>query len=161
MYRPSIDPLRRDKEVIDILQEVVTKHSRWGFWKCYHWMRFKGHKFNHKKVWRVYKSLGLNLPRRKKKRIAKRIKQPLAVLQVPDKLWSMDFMSDPLSDGRLLRTFNVIDDYNREGLTIDVDLSLPSERVIRSLEQVIEWRIKPSVVRADNGPENIAQAMID
>ena len=70
-------------------------------------------------------------------------------------------MSDSLSDGRLLRTFNVIDDYNREGLTIDVDLSLPSERIIRSLEQVIEWRSKPSVIRADNGPENIVQAMVD
>jgi len=73
----------------------------------------------------------------------------------------MDFMSDSLSDGRLLRTFNVIDDYNREGLTIDVDLSLPSERIIRSLEQIIQWRGKPSAIRCDNGPENIAQAMVD
>jgi len=70
-------------------------------------------------------------------------------------------MSDSLSDGRLLRTFNVIDDYNREGLTIDVDLSLPSERIIRSLEQIIQWRGKPSAIRCDNGPENIAQAMLD
>ena len=121
MYRPSIDPLRRDKEVINILQEVVTKHSRWGFWKCYHWIRFKGHKFNHKKVWRVYKSLGLNLPRRKKKRIAKRIKQPLAVLQVPDKLWSMDFMSDSLYHGKRFRTLNIIDEGVREALAIEMD----------------------------------------
>jgi len=62
----------------------------------------------------------------------------------------MDFMSDALADGRLLRTFNVIDDYNREGLTIDVDLSLPSERIIRSLEQVIDWRGKPAAIRCDN-----------
>lgn len=70
-------------------------------------------------------------------------------------------MSDSLSDGRLLRTFNVLDDYNREGLAIDVDLSLPSARVIRSLEQIIEWRGKPSAIRLDNGPEYIAQALID
>ena len=56
----------------------------------------------------------------------------------------MDFMSDSLADGRSLRTFNVIDDYNREGLTIEADLSLPSARVIRALEQVIEWRGKPA-----------------
>lgn len=65
-------------------------------------------------------------------------------------------MSDNLIDGRQFRTFNVIDDYNREALTIDVDLSLPSERVIRSLEQVIEWRGKPSCIRCDNGPEYIS-----
>ena len=68
----------------------------------------------------------------------------------------MDFMSDSLADGRSLRTFNVIDDYNREGLTIEADLSLPSARVIRALEQVIEWRGKPAAVRCDNGPEYIS-----
>ena len=86
---------------------------------------------------------------------------PLGDATAINQVWSMDFMSDSLADGRLLRTFNVIDDYNREGLTIDVDLSLPSERIIRSLEQVINWRGKPSAIRCDNGPENIAQAMID
>lgn len=65
-------------------------------------------------------------------------------------------MGDNLSDGRKLRTFNVLDDYNREGLVIDVDLSLPSARVIRSLEQVIEWRGKPAAIRCDNGPEFIS-----
>ena len=78
-----------------------------------------------------------------------------------NQVWSVDFMSDSLIDGRLLRTFNVLDDYNREGLGIEVDLSLPSLRVIRSLEQIIEWRGKPNAIRLDNGPENIAQALID
>jgi putative transposase len=73
----------------------------------------------------------------------------------------MDFMSDSLADGRSLRTFNVIDDYNREGLGIEVDLSLPSERVIRSLEQIIEWRGKPAAIRCDNGPEYVSQKLID
>src|SRR5690606_30640368 len=66
---------------------------------------------------------------------------------------SSDFMHDQLTDGRSIRLFNVIDDYNREGLCIDVDFSLPALRVIRSLEQVIEWRGKPKVIRCDNGPE--------
>ena len=78
-----------------------------------------------------------------------------------NQVWSIDFMSDSLSDGRTLRTFNVLDDYNREGLGIDVDLSLPSSRVIRALEQIIEWRGKPSAIRCDNGPEYIAQLLID
>jgi len=65
----------------------------------------------------------------------------------------MGFMSDTLNDGRAIRIFNVIDDFNREGLGVDVDFSLPSARVIRSLEQIIEWRGKPLAIRCDNGPE--------
>ena len=78
-----------------------------------------------------------------------------------NQVWSMDFMSDSLVDGRALRTFNVLDDYNREGLGIDVDFSLPSLRVIRSLEQIIEWRGKPHAIRCDNGPEYISQKLVD
>jgi putative transposase len=69
----------------------------------------------------------------------------------------MDFMSDNLQDGRSIRTFNVFDGFNREGLGIKVDLSLPSARVIRSLEQIIEWRAKPLATRCNNNPEYISQ----
>lgn len=72
----------------------------------------------------------------------------------------MDFMHDQLSDGRSFRLFNVLDDFNREGLGIEVDLSLPSSRVIRSLEQIIEWRGKPRVIRCDNGPEYISGSLL-
>ena len=67
-------------------------------------------------------------------------------------MWSMDFMTDTLPDGRRLRTFNVMDEYNCEGLAIDADLSLFSARLVRSLEQIIEWRGKPAAIRCDNGP---------
>ncbi len=68
-------------------------------------------------------------------------------------------MHDQLTDGRTFRLFNVIDDFNREGLTIDVDFSLPAMRVIRSLNQIIEWRGKPKAIRSDNGPEFISHQM--
>jgi putative transposase len=71
----------------------------------------------------------------------------------------MDFMHDQLSDGRSIRLFNVIDDFNREGLEIDVDFSLPSERVIRTLDRIIEWRGKPGKIRCDNGPEYVSAAL--
>lgn len=73
--------------------------------------------------------------------------------------WSMDFMHDRLEDGRPIRLFNVIDDFNREGLGIEVDFSLPAERVIRSLDRIIEWRGKPALLRCDNGPEYISTAL--
>ncbi|MBN0727277.1 transposase family protein, partial [Pseudomonas aeruginosa] len=74
--------------------------------------------------------------------------------------WSMDFMHDQLSDGRSFRIFNLIDDFNREALAMDIDLSLPAERVIRALDQVIEWRGKPKAIRSDNGPEYISSKLV-
>ncbi len=73
----------------------------------------------------------------------------------------MDFMSDALANGRAFRTFNVIDDFNREGLAADVDFSLPSLRVIRSLENIIEWKGKPKMIRCDNGPEYISAEILN
>jgi putative transposase len=77
-----------------------------------------------------------------------------------NQVWSMDFMSNSLKDGRAIRNFNVIDDFNRECLTIDVALSLPTQRVIRSLNQTIEWRGKSLALRRDNGPEYISQELV-
>jgi putative transposase len=68
----------------------------------------------------------------------------------------MDFMADQLSDGRSIRTLNFLDDFNREGLCIEVDFSLPAERVVRCLNQIIEWRGKPKAIRIDNGPEYVS-----
>jgi len=65
-------------------------------------------------------------------------------------------MADQLADGRSIRTLNVLDDFNREGLGIEVDFSLPAERVVRSLNRIIEWRGKPQIIRVDNGPEYIS-----
>ena len=159
-YRGVTDRLRRDKPVIDRLNSVVSKHSRWGFWKCYHWMRQHGDSYNHKKVWRVYKDLGLNLPRRKKKRLPQRVQQPLNVSPEPHVMWSMDFMSDSLYHGRRFRTLNVIDEGVREALAIEVDTSLPTDRVIRVLEQIAESRPLPQQIRVDNGPEFISSKLL-
>ena len=68
----------------------------------------------------------------------------------------MDFMADQLADGRSFRTLNLLDDFNREGLAIEVDFSLPAERVVRTLKQIISWRGKPLAIRVDNGPEYIS-----
>lgn len=72
----------------------------------------------------------------------------------------MDFMHDQLADSRSIRVLNVIDDFNRESLGIEVDFSLPAERVIRTLGQIIGWRGKPSAIRCDNGPEYLSAAIV-
>ncbi len=101
----------------------------------------------------------LNLRIKPKKRIVREKPEPLSVPQAINETGSMDFMHDSLRDGRPYRLFNVIDDFNREGLGIEVDFSLPAERVIRSLEHIIEWREKPRMIRCNNGPENISHLL--
>ena len=112
-------------------------------------------------MYRIYRELELTLRIKPKKRLVREKPEPLAQPAAINQSWSMDFMHDQLSDGRSFRTFNVIDDFNREGPCIEVDFSLPSERVIRALNQVIEWRGKPKAIRCDNGPEYISAKIIN
>lgn len=112
-----------------------------------------GYRWNHKRVYRIYRELELNLRIKPKKRVVRAKPEPLSVPTTANECWSMDFMHDQLSDRRSYRLFNVIDDFNCEALAMDVDLSLPAERVARSLDQVIEWRGKPKMIRSDNDPE--------
>lgn len=161
-YRYQARLSSENEQIADWLLRLTTTNKRWGFGLCYLYLRnIKGYGWNHKRVYRIYRELELNLRIKPKRRIKRDKPDALAVPQQINQVWSMDFMSDSLADGRTLRTFNVIDDYNRECLTIDVDLSLPSARVIRGLEQVIEWRGKPDAIRCDNGPEYISQQLID
>lgn len=138
---------------------MTDKHAAIGFWQCYYRLRSKGHQYNHKRVYRVYTAMKLNIRRRAKRRLPERVKQPLGVPTAVGQMWSLDFMSDSLVDGRKFRLFNVIDDYNRESLAIEVDTSLPSLRVIRVLQRLIEQRGKPANIRSDNGPEFISHQL--
>jgi putative transposase len=94
--------------------------------------------------------LELNLRIKPEKRLRRDKPEPLAVPDWPNERWSMDFLADQLADGRSIRTLNVLDDYNREGLCIEVDFSLPAERIVRSLNQIIEWRGPPQTIHVDN-----------
>ena len=149
-YRQGSGRTKQDTEVITALNAVVTRHGRWGFWKCFDRLRIQGHSFNHK---RVHCAMKLNLPRRTKRRIPTRIKQPLQAPLAHNRIWAADFMHDALMSGRALRTFNVIDESNREGLGIEVGTSIPSARIIRVLERLIDLYGKPGALRTDNGPE--------
>jgi putative transposase len=129
-YRPLVDWARRDMPVIAALTTLVAAKNRWGFWKCCVRLRLDGQWWNHKRVWQVYCQLRLNLLRRTKKRLPLRLRQPLMVVPQPNAVWAVDFMSDTLYGGRRFRTVNVLDEGVREGLAIEIDTSLPAERVI-------------------------------
>ncbi len=150
---------KQDDAVIDELNGLVTKHPAIGFWQSYYRIRNKGFIWNHKRVYRVYTLLQLNIRRRSKKRLPARVKQALYQPEVKNEVWSIDFMSDALWDGRKYRLLNIVDDYNRELLHIEADLSLPTLRVIRVLEYLKEFRGLPQIIRVDNGPEFISHKL--
>lgn len=155
-YRPLVDWARRDAPVIAALTTLVAAKSRWGCWTCDDRLRLDGQPWNHTRLWRVYCVLRLNLPRRTKKQFPVRFHHPLTVVPQPHVVWAMDFVSDTLSGGRRFRTLNILDEGVREGLAIEVDTSLPAERVVRVLEQVVASRGHPQAIRLGNGPEFVA-----
>lgn len=155
-YQPK---LVDDSDIINELVPLAERHPNYGFRKMFKRIRNQGFGWNHKRVYRVYCGLKLNLKRKGKKRLPNRNPEPLAVPTSANDCWSMDFMHDSLYQGRPFRTFNVIDDFQREVLAIEIDHSLPSERIIRVLDRVAAYRGYPKAIRQDNGPEFISQAL--
>ncbi|KYP13812.1 MAG: hypothetical protein A1D16_11375 [Flavihumibacter sp. CACIAM 22H1] len=118
-------------------------------------MRKEGYSWNQKRVERIYRKMGLCKRRRKKRRIPNPPKR-LMVPNTRNETWSMDFVEDRLENGRKIRTLNILDDFNREALAMEVSYSFPAERVIEILTQCFEWHGKPRKIRTDNGTEFIA-----
>ena len=154
--KPNEDHLVREQ-----LSELASVHSQWGFWMMHSYLRNLHLLWNHKRVYRIYTEMRLNMRRKYKKRLPVREKEPLKAPDAPNKGWAMDFMHDSLMNGVKFRTFNIIDEYNREALNITMDTSLTSKRVIKELDKLIAWRGAPAAIRVDNGPEFIAYAIQD
>lgn len=159
-YEPPLDWTVRDAEIIAALSELVQERPSRGFWKCRKLLRRRRAGWNHKRIYRVYKAMKLNLRRAAKRRLPKRERVPLYVPRLPDTVWSADFMADALVCGRRFRTFNVVDDFNREALHIEVDTSISSLRLVRIFEYLKEHHGLPQVLRTDNGPEFLGDAFV-
>lgn len=147
--------------MVDALGALAESKPGLGFWKLFSRLRRQGHTWNHKRVYRVYRKLGLNRRRKVKARLPQRDPIPLFTPARPNHVWSADFMSDCLYDGTRFRTFNVLDDFSREALIIEIDTSLPSARLVRVFEQLKDERGLPDVLRTDNGPEFLGAVFVD
>jgi putative transposase len=159
-YRYQAKCAAENIDIADWLVRLTHNQRNWGFGLCFLYLRnVKGFRWNHKRVYRIYRELELNLRIKPRKRLVREKPEALLVPAGINVTWSIDFMHDRLADGRSIRLFNVIDDFNREGLAIEVDFSLPAERVVRTLNQIIEWRGRPRTIRCDNGPEYISATL--
>lgn len=160
LYRYKPNP-ERDNEVIAGIQKAVKQYPAYGFSKLFKILRRWDHPWNHKRVHRLYCMLNLNKRRRGKKRLPSRTAVQFAVPDRINDCWSIDFMSDSLFCGRRFRTFNVVDDFNREALAIEVDVGLPSERVVGVMERIVAWRGYPCKLRMDKGPELVSSTLAE
>lgn len=154
-------PRKDDSPVIEKLREYADRMPNRGQDEYCKLIRKEGLIWNHKRVKRVYKLMKLNIKRKGKRRLPNRLKVALEVPSQMNYTWSMDFMHDALQGGRKIKVLNMIDDFNREALAIEVDTSICGSRVKRVLDQVIEWRGKPKSIRMDNGPEFVSHELAD
>jgi putative transposase len=144
---------KKDATVEQRLKALAAEHGQWGCPQLHEQLRREGFLINHKRTERMYGELGLGLRRRRRKRLPMGVRQVLLQPIRPAQCWSIDFMSDTLSWAKPYRLLNVIDDYARDALAIEIDFSLGAERVRRVLEQLCDLHGIPQFIRSDNGPE--------
>lgn len=155
-YRPRP---REDGPVILRLRELAQRWKRYGYRRLSVLLRREGMRINAKRVYRLYRQEGLAVRRRRRKVVSRPRGEGLEAPTRRNERWSMDFISDTLASGRTIRALNVVDDYTRECLAIEVDTSLSGSRVTRVLERLIQRRGKPGLIVTDNGPEFAGRAV--
>ena len=151
--RPAAEELRQR------LRELARERPRYGYQRLWVLLRREGWAVNHKRIYRLYCEEGLKLRKRRRRACAQIERVPLTLPTKADERYSMDFMRDTLVDGRVFRILNIVDDYTRECLAIEVDTSLPGERVVRVLERLATLGRQPLHIVVDNGPEFASRAV--
>lgn len=149
-----------NERIIEFLKEKAQEKHRYGYKRLVVFAREKFGQINHKRIHRLYVLAKLQLPKYRRKRRKYRT-QPSIIPGGPNQLWSMDFVSDRIENGRRLRIFNLIDIYTKECVGNIIDTSIGGYRVARELDRIVEYRGKPQAIICDNGPEFTSGKMFD
>ncbi|OIQ92293.1 IS2 transposase TnpB [mine drainage metagenome] len=143
------------------IKEISATRVHYRYRRVHVMLRREGWKDNHTRVYRLYRAEGLSLRHKRPKRNkSARLRQPKRLVSAMNEIWSMDFVSDALFDGRRLRALTLIDNYTRECLAIEVGQSLKGEDVVQVLQRITSDRGYPATIKADNGSEFISKAML-
>lgn len=145
------EAIRQDDSVLrERLKELARVRRRFGYRRLHVFLRREGHEVNHKRLFRIYREERLHVRRRGGRKRAIGTRAPMALPLMPNQRWSLDFVSDQLTDGRRFRIMTVVDDCTRECLALIADTSLSGARVARELATLFEARGKPATVVSDN-----------
>lgn len=148
-----------DSELRSKIIDLAALRRRFGYRRITWMLQQDGNAINHKRVYRIYTEEGLQVRKRRRKKV-RLFRKPLEPATRPNERWSMDFVSDSLANGRRYRTLNVVDECTRECLAIEVDFGLTGHRVARVLDQLIWCHGKPERIVIDNGPEFTSRALL-
>jgi len=153
-------PKAHDTVLIERTKQLAQERQRFGWRRLIIMVRRDLVGVGESRFRRIYRDLGLQVHPRKKRKVRYVRGNAIAAVARPDERWSIDFMHDRLATGRTIRTMNVVDDYTRECLAIDVAFSFGSHDVIRCFEAIADERHLPQAIRFDNGPEFTSRAML-
>ena len=159
----SVLSYRSEKQTNDTLlqnrlRELAFERKRFGYRRLHVLLQREGTVVNHKKVYRLYREADLGVRRRKRRRDIAVARQPLALPNRANQVWSMDFVMDALANGRRLKILTVVDDFTKESVLIEPAHSLTGDDVAELLERVSQFRGYPQAVRTDQGPEFTCRA---
>ena len=157
-HPPQADALTR--KLSERIVEVAHERRRFGYRRIHDLLRPEFPGLNHKRVWRLYAAANLAVRKRKKVRRPPAERTPLQPARNVNEVWSMDFVSDSLANGRRLKCLTVADDFSHECVDIMVDYGISGEYVTRLLDRAARFRGYPAAVRTDNGPEFTSRAFI-
>lgn len=142
------------------LFDRLLERRRFGYRRLHILLQREGIELNHKKLFRIYREERLTVRRRGGRKRALGTRAPMALPQGPDQRWSLDFVSDMLTDGRRFRVLVVVDDFTRECLALIVDTSISGRRVARELDAIVGGRRLPLMIGSDNGTELTSHAIL-
>ncbi len=156
---PAVD----DAALREQLRAIAGRKKRWGYRRAHAHLRENGWRVNRKRVQRLWREEGLRVvaPRARKRRRTGDPGAPWLRAERPNQLWALDFQYDQTADGRMLRLLNVVDEFTREALIMQVGRSITAEQTVAALEALVAQRGCPENIRCDNGPELTANALRD
>jgi putative transposase len=148
-----------DRSLRERILAWARERTRYGYRRIHLLLRREGWAVNRKRVYRIYREEALSVRRRRRKQVAAAPRQAMPLPMRSNERWSLDFMADTLADGRTFRTLNIVDDFTREAIAIEVGRSIPGARVVRVLERLARARAVPRALVLDNGPEFTSRAL--